>query len=200
MKEGADRIIKRVLDDAQARAESIKAEASEKANAIESEANEKAKRRKDHILEQARKSATEQKSRIIGVAQLEVRKNLLAAKQELIGQAFQGALDELAGQKDDDYLSVINDLLLEMTDTGTEAVIFNERDIVKITDQFLNKVNERLIEQGKEGKLELLEETRNIKGGFILQRSGLEINCSFESLLAIKRDELEHEVAELLFK
>ncbi len=200
MKEGADRIIQRVMDDAQARAESVKAEASEKASVIETEANEKAKRRKEHILEQARKTAAEQKSRIIGVAQLEARKKLLAAKQEMIGQAFQGALEELVSQKDQDYLSVINDLLLEMTDTGTEAVIFNELDKKKITDQFLDKVNESLVEQGKEGKLKLLDETRNIKGGFILQRRGLEINCSFESLLAIKRDELEYEVAELLFK
>ncbi len=200
MKEGADRIIQRVLDDAQARAESIKAEASEKADAIESEAREKANRRKEHILEQASKSADEQKSRIIGVAQLEARKKLLAAKQEMIGEAFQKTLDEMSGLDDQEYLSVIRNLLLEITDTGTETVIFNERDKERITEDFWKKVNTGLANQGKKGELQLSEETRPIKGGFILQRGGLEMNCSFESLLERKRDELEYEVAELLFK
>jgi len=200
LKEGADRIIQRVLDDAQARAESIKAEASEKANAIESEAREKANRRKEQILEQAHKSAAEQKSRIIGVAQLEARKKLLAAKQEMIGEAFQKALGELSGLDDREYLSVIRALLLEMSDTGTETVIFNERDKERITEDFWKDVNNSLADQGKKGELELSEETRPIKGGFILQRGGLEMNCSFESLLETKRDELEYEVAELLFK
>ena len=200
MKEGADRIIQRVLDDAQARAESIKAEASEKADAIESEAREKANRRKEHILEQASKSADEQKSRIIGVAQLEARKKLLAAKQEMIGEAFQKTLDEMSGLDDQEYLSVIRNLLLEITDTGTETVIFNERDKERIREDFWKEVNTGLANQGKKGELQLSEETRPIKGGFILQRGGLEMNCSFESLLERKRDELEYEVAELLFK
>lgn len=200
LKEGADRIIQRVLDDAQARAESIKAEASEKADAVESEAREKANRRKEHILEQARKSADEQKSRIIGVAQLEARKKLLAAKQEMIGEAFQKTLDEMSGLDDQEYLSVIRNLLLEITDTGTETVIFNERDKERIREDFWKEVNTGLANQGKKGELQLSEETRPIKGGFILQRGGLEMNCSFESLLERKRDELEYEVAELLFK
>jgi len=200
LKEGADRIVQRVLDDAQARAESIKDEASKKADAVESEAREKANRRKEQILEQARKSAAEQKSRIIGVAQLEARKKLLAAKQEMIGEAFQKALDELSGLDDREYLSVIRNLLLDITDTGTETVFFNERDKERITEDFWKDVNKSLADQGKKGELKLAEETRPIKGGFILQRGGLEMNCSFESLLERKRDDLEYEVAELLFK
>jgi len=200
LKEGADRIIQRVLDDAQARADSIEAEAAEKTEAVESDAKKKANRRKEQILEQARKSATEQKSRIIGVAQLEARKKLLAAKQEMIGEAFQRALNELSIMDDRDYLAVIRNLLQEMSDTGTETVIFNERDQERITDDFWKDVNKSLADQEKKGELELSEETRAIKGGFIFQRGGLEMNCSFESLLKRKRDELEFEVAELLFK
>lgn len=200
MKEGADRIIQRVMDDAQARAEAIKEEASKKAEAVESEARGKANRRKEQILEQARKSAAEQKSRIIGVAQLEARKKLLGAKQEMIGKAFQKALDELSGMEEREYLSVVRNLLLETADTGTETVISNERDQKRLTEDFWKEVNKSLAEQDKKGELKLAEETRPIKGGFILQRSGLEMNCSFESLLERKRDELEYEVAELLFK
>ncbi len=200
MNEGADRIIRRVLNDAQARAESIKAEADEQAKTFESEARQKANRKKEHILEQARKGAAEQKGRIIGVAQLETRKDLLSAKQEMIGEAFKKALDKLINLDDKTYLSVISNLLLSMVETGSETVIFSARDKEKITDKFWNEINETLEKQGKKGQLKLSEETREIQGGFILQAGGVEINCSFESLLEMKRDELEPEVAEMLFK
>lgn len=200
MKEGADRIVRRVLNDAQANADAIKEEATKKANSVEDEAKKKAERRKEHILEQARKTANEQKGRIIGVAQLESRKDLLAAKQEMIGEAFQKALDELVNLNDQDYLAVIHDLLINMTETGSETVIFSERDRKRISENFWQEVNKELSSKGKKGELKLSEETRDIKGGFILQSGGVEMNCSFESLLDMKRDELEPEIAGLLFE
>jgi len=200
VKEGADRIVRRVLNDAQANADAIKEEATKKANSVEDEAKKKAERRKEHILEQARKTANEQKGRIIGVAQLESRKDLLAAKQEMIGEAFQKALDELVNLNDQDYLAVIHDLLINMTETGSETVIFSERDRKRISENFWQEVNKELSSKGKKGELKLSEETRDIKGGFILQSGGVEMNCSFESLLDMKRDELEPEIAGLLFE
>jgi len=200
LSEGADRIIQRILDDANSRAESIRVEAAEKAKAIESEARQKAARRQEHILEQARKAADEQKGRIIGVEQLETRKSILAAKQEMISEAFNKALDELTNLDDDNYLSVIRELLLSMVETGTESVICAARDKERISDQFWKEINENLISQGKKGELKLSQETRDIQGGFILQAGGVEMNCSFESLLEMRRDQLEPEVAELLFK
>ncbi len=200
MKEGADRIVRRVLDDAHARAESIKTEAAEKAKSVEAEARQRATRKEEYILEQARKGAAEQKGRIVGVAQLETRKDLLAAKQEMIGEAFQKALTELLNLNDKSYFTVIRDLLLGMVETGSETVVFSERDKKRIPDEFWKEVNEALVSLGKKGELKLSEETKDIQGGFILQAGGVEMNCSFESLLEMKRDELEPEVADMLFK
>ncbi|MFO7951305.1 MAG: V-type ATP synthase subunit E family protein [Bacillota bacterium] len=200
MKEGADRIVQRVLDDAQANADAIKEEANKKGKSAEDEARKKAERRKEHILEQARKTADEQKGRIIGVAQLESRKDLLAAKQEMISEAFQKALDDLVNLDDQDYLAIIHDLLINMTETGSETVIFSERDQKRISEDFWQQVNKDLVSKGEKGELKLSEETRDIKGGFILQSGGVEMNCSFEALLEMKRDELEPEIAGLLFK
>lgn len=200
MKEGTDRIIRRIMDDAQAKAESIKVEALDKAKAVESDARQKAARKQDQILEQARKMADEQKSRIVGVAQLETRKSLLAGKQEVIGVVFQKALNELINLDDKTYLSIIRALLLDIVETGSENVICSVRDKKRIPDEFWKEVNEALVSRGKKGELKPSKETRDIQGGFILQAEGIEMNCSFESLLEMKRDELEPEVAELLFK
>ncbi len=199
MSNGADRIIRRVIDEAETRAETIKKEAVEKAEALENEARQKAGRKKDHILEQARKAAVEQKGRIIGVAQLDMRKKLLAAKQDMIGIAFEKTLEELSNLDDGEYLDIIRKLLLAIAETGKETVIMSERDKKRIPANFWKEVNQKIAGNGRVGELYLSSESRDMKGGFILQRGGLEMNCSFESLLAMKRDELEHEVAELLF-
>ena len=44
-----------------------------------------------------------------------------------------------------------------------------------------------------------LSDAPDIKGGFILQSGGVEINNTFQALLEMQRDELEPEVASLLF-
>jgi len=200
VKEGADRIIQRILDDANARAESIKADARDKAKAVENEAREKASRKEEQILDQAKKDAEEQKRRIIGVAQLEARKDLLAAKQEMIGKAFEAALEQLLNLDDRAYFSMIHDMLLEYVETGTETVMFSAGDLERIPDNFWQEIHQALVKQGKKGELKLSDEPRDIRGGFVLQAEGVEINCSFESLLEMKRDELETEVAAVLFQ
>ncbi len=200
MKEGAERITRRVLDDAHARAESIKADAAKKAEAVESEARQKAARKKEQIIEQARKEADEQKRRIIGIAQLEARKELLAAKQELIGEVFNKALDQILELDDGSYFDIIRRMLLAYVETGRETVYCSARDLSRFTDKFWQDVNTSLREQGKKGELKVSEEPRDIRGGFILEAEGIEINCSFESLLEMGRDELEPEVAAVLFQ
>jgi len=200
VKEGAEKITQRILDDAQARADSIKAEASEKAKAVEDEARKRAERKKEELLEQAGKDAEEQKRRILGVAQLEARKELLAAKQEMIEEAFQKSLDQLTSMDEKSYLAIIREMLLNLVESGNETVIFSARDLEIISDGFWKDVNKALVDKGKEGNLKLSRESREIKGGFILQAGGVEMNCSFEALLEEKRDQLETEVANILFE
>lgn len=200
MGEGAERIVQRILDDANLKAEEIKTAAVEKSAATESAARQKAAREQEQILEQARKEAEEQKRRIIGVAQLEARKDLLAAKQELISEAFQKSLEQLINMEDSSYLSIIRSMLLDLTETGAETVICSAADLKRIPAGFWKEVNDALVEKGKKGSITLAKETREIRGGFILQSEGVEMNCSFESLLDMKRDQLETAIAAVLFK
>lgn len=200
MGEGAERIIRRILDDANSKAVAIKTAAKEKATAVENEAKQKATRKQEQILEKARKEAEEQKRRIIGVAQLEARKELLAAKQELISEVFQKSLNQLVDMDERLYLATIRDLILKLVETGTETVLGSAIDRDRIPAVFWKEINETLVKKGKKGELKLSADTRDIRGGFILQAEGVEINCSFESLLEMKRDQLEPEVAAALFK
>jgi V/A-type H+-transporting ATPase subunit E len=199
MDDGAQRIISRIMADAGTAAESARKEAAAKAAAIVTAAQENAAARRERILEQAAKEAAGQKRRIIGVAQLEARKELLAAKQQLIEEAFQQSLHELSDLNVDAYQAVLRDLLLAVVETGNETVFLSPRDRERIPACFWEEINQALKAAGKEGQLTLSGETRAIRGGFILQSGGVEINCSFESLLEMQRDALEPAVAKILF-
>ena len=50
-----------------------------------------------------------------------------------------------------------------------------------------------------EGGLTLAEETRDISGGVILVQDKMEINCAFETLIRLSRDEISPQVANILF-
>jgi len=200
MSEGAERICRRILADAQARVEAIAADAAQRSRVILEEAAQEAEKRREQILGGAQKEAEEQKRRILGIAQLEARKEMLAAKQELINEAFQQALQALLNLDDFTYLTILRRMLLAAIKTGDEVVILSRRDKARVPAEFWEDLNRELAAAGKEKRLSLGGEDSGISGGFILQSGGVEINNTFSSLLEKYRDELELEVAALLFK
>jgi V/A-type H+-transporting ATPase subunit E len=64
---------------------------------------------------------------------------------------------------------------------------------------FVEGLNRELVKAGKRGEVKLSSDTRDISGGFILRRGRAETNGSFDTLLAMLRDEIETEIAEILF-
>ena len=59
---------------------------------------------------------------------------------------------------------------------------------------FINKI------VGVGAQLTLSQDTRNIQGGLILSDGEIEMNCTFETLVRLQREQLEREVARTLFE
>ena len=91
------------------------------------------------------------------------------------------------------------DLLMKAIETGTEEIIVSPDDRKAIGRSFINSLNADLIKAGKKGEITLSDETRNIRGGFILKRGRAETNSSFDTLLTMLRDDVETRVAGILF-
>ena len=64
---------------------------------------------------------------------------------------------------------------------------------------FFARANQAMREAGRPGNLQLAAERRSLGGGFVLEQGGMEINCSYESVLRTRRAALEAEVAAVLF-
>lgn len=226
--DGIEKITARIQSDAAAELQQLRQQTDEQVKAIETQAQLQAEKERDEILARGRKAAAERLERLKSAAQMERRKLELAAKQEVVSEAFEKTLEKLCNLPDEDYIKLLTALILKAVSTGREQVIFSQRDRNRIGKQVVVAANEALVKDvvpelpealsnskvgsflGKvvnstaaqitgTGLLSLSEETRPIQGGFILVDGPVETNCSFETLIRLKREGLEKETAQLLF-
>ena len=215
--EGIEKITAKIIQDSEAEVTRILEETERKARSIGEEAQAQADREREEILARGRRTADERLERLKSAAQMERRKLELAAKQEVLAEAFDLALEKLCTMPEQEYVALLTKLALEASSTGREQLIFSPQDRSRVGKQvvapelpeaiteskvgaFLGKVvNTTAAMVTGTGLLTLSEETRPIKGGFIMVDGDIEVNCAFETLVRLQREKLEKEVAGVLF-
>ncbi|AEE92206.1 V-type proton ATPase subunit E [Tepidanaerobacter acetatoxydans Re1] len=198
--EGIAKIKATILEEAQEEKQKLLENARAQARDIRAKYENKAEEILNDILEKANRAAEEKKRRILSMAQLENRKALLQAKQQIIDEVFEKAKAKLKNMSDEDYSNLIAEMLLKSVVTGNEEVVISEDDKNRITPDFIKKINEKLKSMGKQGNLRISETPGKMIGGFILKSEDMEINCTFDSLINMEREELETEIAKILFE
>ncbi|HHY71502.1 MAG TPA: V-type ATP synthase subunit E [Thermoanaerobacterales bacterium] len=198
--EGIAKIKERILEEAREEKQKLVDDAKTQARDIKAKYEHKAKEMLNDILDKAGKAAEEKKRRILSMAQLENRKALLQAKQQIIDEVFEKAKAKLAKMPDEEYLSLITDMLQKSVITGNEEVVISEHDKNRISPDFLAKVNETLKSSGRQGNLKISKTPRQMIGGFTLKSEALEVNNTFDSLINMEREELETQIAKILFE
>jgi V/A-type H+-transporting ATPase subunit E len=197
--EGMEKIKERILEDARREADKIIRGAEKEAQNILDHAEKTARQRKKALYEKAQKDSQEARRKTLAMAELEMRKGLLAVKQKMVDTAFERALEKLRNLEGKDYENMIMGMMEKAVETGNEEIILSPNDLKKFKPEFLSTVNQRLSKKGIKSNLKIAEETRNIQGGFILKGKGVEVNNSFESIIRMERDEIESQVAAILF-
>ena len=225
---GLDKITGRIAADAQAEADAILADARAKADAIAADWDARARKEAADITARGQKNAAERRERLANMAQLEGRKRILAAKQEMLGRAFDKAQEKLLSLPEEEYVELQASLCVKAAVTGREEVIFSAADQKKVGKKVVARANELLAKQAAPelpeeitssaagtilnkvvtagsallagtAMLTVSEETRDIRGGFVLADEGVEVNCAFDTLVRLARPELELQVAGILF-
>ncbi len=226
---GIEKITARIQEDSQKEINAILAEAKAKAAEITAQAQAEAKAAGDEVLAQGRKAAAEREDRMASTAQMECRKAVLAAKQEVIEEAFQLAHKKLLALPTDQYVELLADLAVQASTTGKEKLIFSPSHRAQVGKAVVVAANKKLAEavapklpgevtSSKAGALldkvvtgasavlngtamlTLAEETRPMDGGFILSDGSVEVNCTFDTLIRLQRGALAGEVAKVLFE
>lgn len=189
----------KILKDAEERKESILNAANEERAKIIAKKEAAAKMEEASMLEKAKIEAKTRQERIVSSAELKARNEKLKAKQEVIDSVFEKSINELCSMSDEDLKNFIKNMIINSDITGDENIILNEKGKSVVDNSLLNTINSELKEKGKNGELTISDEVRTFRGGFILEKDGIEINNTFEDLVNSSRDDLEFEVAQVLF-
>ncbi len=87
-------------------------------------------------------------------------------------------------------------MILNTEIEGEQNLILNAEGKKVIDDAFVAEINKAL---DKKAVIKIDENTRDFRGGFILEKDGIEINNTFEALVSSIKDDLSLEVARVLF-
>jgi V/A-type H+-transporting ATPase subunit E len=194
-----EKITEKILSDAEEQAGQIEREFAGRIRQIRDRRDRQVKEIQSQAQEEARSRAEDRFQKDIATAELELRKEILASKQDLIRQVFDRAREELLEMKGEGRRKFLLQILLRSVESGDEEVVVSPKDKELIDARFLQQANRQLEQDGKKGRLKLSRERRDLPGGFVLRRAKQEINCSLSALIHSVRQELEPKVAGQLF-
>lgn len=225
---GIEKLTQQISADAQAEIDALLADAQAKADAITADYAQRAEKAAADALSKGEAAAAQREERLLSMAAMEGRKELLAAKQEMVSKAFDLALEKLCALPDEEYVVLLAKLAVAAATTGREQLIFSQKDRTRVGKAVVTAANEMLAKAvapklpnevtdtkagsildkvvtgasallAGTGMLTLSEQTRPIRGGFILSDGDVEVNCAFETLVRLQRSEISGDVADVLF-
>ncbi len=185
-------IIEKILDDARKAKQSYIYEANSKKSEIEGDyiAYEKA------VTEKTNKTTAVECENILvrknTVATLDTRKIILQAKQEVIDNAFVVAKEKIL--KDTaSYQKFMSAEIAKYFENGDELIIGKK-------DTALDASFIKALAASTGKKIVVSKEVGNFVGGVIIKSAGYDKNLCIDTILKTKREEIEAQVSEILFK
>lgn len=191
---GLEKIVARMEADTQAACDALAASAAENAAAILRNCQAQADAVTRDSAQRAEAQAAEHLEHLNGSSQLACRQRVLAAKQQLIDEAFARAAQALAALPQADYIDLLAALAAE-NGSGDEELLLSAHDRETVGAAVVDAANAKR----PGAAFRLSDETRDTGGGLVLRRDRVELNCSFTEKLRQLRQEESSAVAKLLF-
>jgi V/A-type H+-transporting ATPase subunit E len=188
-----------ILQEAQLKADGIIEAATRDAEKILQEARAEALRKREEKLAEAGEKAQENVRRTSTLADLDARRQLLAVKEELIKEAFSCAKRRLASLEPEVYHRYLKQALFDAASDSGGDVIMSERDRSAIGEKIVAEVNAELTKASRKGRVRLADRSGDFIGGFVLSSGKVEVNCTFDAILAREYEALLIDVAGILF-
>jgi V/A-type H+/Na+-transporting ATPase subunit E len=183
----AETLISRIKNDAKQDADTILATAKKQSKQMMKDALEEANKQVEMIIDAGKKEQENIKRIKISQAQQEAKRLRLQAKENVIDECFQKALQQLQTLPDETYSQMI------------EALI--KQALVQIPDGFSISYSKPLDKTIAKKHDIPLKGSCDAIGGFIItsEDGRMSIDNTFEGILKRKKDEIRVQVGKLLF-
>ena len=194
---GLDKIKSQILDEANHSAEGMLAEAKDKAAQILCDAKAEAEAEASKLSQKSRSAVETYAERVQSSGEMQRKKAILQAKQEIIAGVLEKAYAQICALDDAAYFELIEKMLEAYVQPGDGIICFNEKDLKRMPKEFEAKIKKAA--EAKKGTLTLALEPKEMDGGFLLVYGGIEENCTIRAMFDAKRDELSDQVQGVLF-
>jgi vacuolar-type H+-ATPase subunit E/Vma4 len=151
------------------------------------------------IVKKAEQDAAEGARRRISTATLELSRRSLSERRKHLDSVFADVEKHVLGLPDADYAFLMSRVLVQAAETGEEEVLVGGEDATRLSPAFVDTANGELRKQERKGNLKAAGTSDRFRRGFCLRAASVETNCSLTSILARLKDEMEVEVASILF-
>lgn len=218
---GLNKIIDRIVTDAQVEADRILKEAETDAARIKADYESRAHAIAERITAEAEKEAKDRIARARSSAATQKRNVLLERKSSLVDSVFADTLANVRALEGEKYTNLLIGLLSaclieqienekasialygeEIVAPDAYEILLNQRDRDRYGEAVLEGVHKKLagkIPAELLSKLMVSKTAAAIDGGLILRCGAVEVNCSLALIFAELRSDLETEVGEALF-
>ena len=191
---GIENITSLIKQDAENTAAEIISNAKSKAEELNKQAHKDADEKISAVVKSQDVKFASIIERAKSSAELEKRKSLLSAKQEVISEIIEKAKESLENLPDDEYFDLLIKLVGKYSTEESGSIALGAKDLKRVPSDFEAKAN-----AVSKGKLTLSKDSINIKNGFLLLYGGIDINCTFDSLFDEKNEEILDKVTHIVF-
>ena len=180
-------IIDKIIAEAEEAAKATLARGQKEVDAILKAAQDKVDKEMDVFDRNAQAEAEKAASKEISGAEMQAKKTILEAKQNILAEVIAEAEKRLLSLEDAEYAKVIGGMLERLDKSLGTEIIVSAKD------------NSRLAAVVAEKGFVLSEKTADISGGFIVKNGDIEYNYSFESIITVEKEEIQQIAAKILF-
>ena len=194
---GLDKMKNQILDEANHSAEAKIAEAKAKAEEIIQAAKAEAEEEAGKISQKSGEAVAIYGERVKSSCDMQRKKALLQAKQELIRGVLEKAQAQILSLDPPAYFDMIREMLKKYAQPEAGTIRFSKKDLERMPEGFETEIQNIAGEKG--GSLALEKDPADLDGGFILIYGGIEENCTIGAMFEAKRDELSDCVHKVMF-
>ncbi|MBQ4348530.1 MAG: hypothetical protein IJC79_02825 [Clostridia bacterium] len=193
---GLDKIIEKILAEAQKNCDEILKQASDEVREIIAEARLTAKKESDRILDEAQKTAVRKQAVSKSTAESITRNRYLEIRNAILNDIISAAYLEIEKFSDEEYFAMLKKLCIKNVQTGECEMHLSGYDIGRLPDDFEMSINSEIYEKGA---VHISTTPADIENGFILSYGDIEINCTLKAVFDENMDSLKDMLSTALF-
>ncbi|MEG0546659.1 MAG: V-type ATP synthase subunit E family protein [Oscillospiraceae bacterium] len=193
---GVEKIISQIETNSNNRCLEITGSAEKNAEKIIADAKALAAKIQSEATQASASLLSEAKNSAAASALLKKNQVILCEKLLIIDETLTKALEVIKSLPKKEYFDILKELAVKNALSGKGVLRLSKEDADRIPAGFIESINSSI--KDKDSSVSL-GKNADIDSGFLLIYGDIDINCTFNSIISSKRDELRDALNQLLF-